>query len=308
MENIAQAYRRFYQALLPVFGEREARASARALFEDAFGIEHAARQDGIFSAQQQQILEDYCRRMLIKDEPLAYLTGVAHFCGLKIHIDSRALIPRPETEEWVHQIIGELRQFSKQLTPGKADSDYPRLLEIGTGSACISLALAHHLPGAKVFSTDISDEALELGKKNTILHGISIQFLKSDFLNPLERYTLPEFDVLISNPPYIDPEEAPSLEARVRDFEPHKALFAPHGDALAFYRAAAEFLLERKEPMTQARSEAEWPEALPLAYLECSALRAQEAAQLMRDAGFDSAIRHDMAGHERLLIVYKKSS
>lgn len=162
---------------------------------------------------------------LLNDEPIQYILGKTDFCNLTIHCDQRALIPRPETEELVQWILDE--------TP--ADSS-PHILDIGTGTGCIAIALAANLPKAEITAIDISEDALSLARQNIEnlnIHNVTLQQL--DILHVTEfdgRY-----DIIVSNPPYITVKEERDIELNVLNFEPHMALFAPDDDPLAFYKS-----------------------------------------------------------------------
>jgi release factor glutamine methyltransferase len=158
-------------------------------------------------------------------EPIQYVLGSAWFYGRQFKVHSAVLIPRPETEELVDYIIKRYRS-EKDIT----------IIDIGTGSGCIAITLSLELD-AKVFATDVSDEALQLAKQNNhILEG-HVTFLKHDILN--EDLSFRNVDVVVSNPPYIAPEEKTDMKKNVVEFEPHVALFTPVSDPLIFYKLIA---------------------------------------------------------------------
>jgi release factor glutamine methyltransferase len=151
-------------------------------------------------------------------EPVAYLIGEREFYGRVFHVDSRVLIPRPETEHVVEEAL-------KLALPGAS-----RILDVGTGSGCLAVTLALEIPGARVVATDLSPEALEVAAGNARRLGARVSFVRLDLTRGLD---LSRFDLVVSNPPYIDRSEAPSLSPEVCNFEPHLALFAPGaGDAV----------------------------------------------------------------------------
>ena len=167
---------------------------------------------------------------LNSDEPIDYILGYTYFFGLKIGVDSNTLIPRPETEELVELIIEENKQKSS-----------PRILDIGTGSGCIALALKKHLPQAEVWAVDISDKALEKVSENSQNLGLNLTIQKMDILNPKTDVDFPKFDIIVSNPPYISKGEMSSMTSSVLNFEPHIALFVEDEDSLLFYREILRF-------------------------------------------------------------------
>ncbi|KUY29976.1 peptide chain release factor N(5)-glutamine methyltransferase [Elizabethkingia ursingii] len=158
-------------------------------------------------------------------KPYQQILGKAYFYGEEFLVNENVLIPRPETEELIEVILDKL-PADKKL----------KILDIGTGSGCIAITIAKHLKQANVYVLDYSEKALEMAKKNAVLHNVNIYFIQQDYLNT----ELSEvFDVIISNPPYIGTEEEVDIENSVKDFEPMMALFAPQNDVLAFYRKIA---------------------------------------------------------------------
>lgn len=159
--------------------------------------------------------------------PVQHVTGWADFRGLRLKVSKHVLIPRPETEELVDRIVRQHR----------VQSDFS-VLDIGTGSGCIPLALKNELVSCQVTGIDMSAEAIKTAVENAALHKIDVNFE----LSRIEDYEPSEpFDVIVSNPPYIPLEEAKELEEHVLNHEPHIALFAPENDPLYFYRYITEF-------------------------------------------------------------------
>ena len=167
-------------------------------------------------------------KQLAKGEPLQYVLGETEFYGLTFNVSPAALIPRPETEELVELIVKE------------NPSTGLRVLDIGTGSGCIAIALAKNLKSSLVQAWDISGEALALAKENAVLNHAEVEYRLVDVLNDTEKIT-DVFDVIVSNPPYICETEAKQMHQNVLDFEPPIALFVPDNDPLLFYRKIAEF-------------------------------------------------------------------
>ena len=163
----------------------------------------------------------FALKRLLSGEPLQYVLGYAWFLDLKLLVDNRVLIPRPETEELVRLVVSRNTLAN------------PRILDVGTGSGCIALALKKLIPGAHVTAVDVSDDALSVAKKNAAMHSIDVEFASVDILS-----TKPEgrFDIIVSNPPYIPQQEQTTMNARVIEHEPHLALFTSDDDALIFYR------------------------------------------------------------------------
>jgi release factor glutamine methyltransferase len=163
-------------------------------------------------------------------EPIQYIIGETEFYGLNFEVNNSVLIPRPETEELVDWIIKE----------NKAKNEI-NILDIGTGSGCIAIALAKNLNNTKVFALDVSSEALNIAKKNAANNEVSIQFIEHDILNlGLEIKDL-KFDIIVSNPPYVRKLEKDLMQDNVLKHEPHLALFVDDDNALLFYKAITKF-------------------------------------------------------------------
>ena len=165
-------------------------------------------------------------RQIKNNEPIQYITGKADFYGLEFKVNPSVLIPRPETEELVDLIINENKVQQKGLN----------LLDIGTGSGCIAICLAKELNQAKVSAIDISKDALKTAKENAVLNATLVNFIEYDILKyPLNPFPISEFDIIVSNPPYITQSEKTQMQNNVLDYEPHLALFVEDTSALIFY-------------------------------------------------------------------------
>jgi len=163
---------------------------------------------------------------LIAGMPVQYAVGVAYFSDLVLNVNSSVLIPRPETEQMISLIVDS------------NEDDSPAILDIGTGSGCIALALAKHIKGARVTTVDISADALAIAKQNAIDNELNINLMQVDIL---ESTVLPSyrFNMVVSNPPYVRDSEKRLMGQNVLDYEPHLALFVPDSDPLRFYKAIA---------------------------------------------------------------------
>lgn len=208
--------------------------------------------------------------------PIQQVLGYAYFCGLKLKVTPSVLIPRPETEELVHWVVDE--------------SPAPRsILDIGTGSGCIAIALAKALPQTRLTAIDISDEALAVARENAKMHDADIDFIQADILNPNPSLANNRFDVIVSNPPYICNKEADEMEKNVLDHEPHVALFVPDDDPLLFYRAIAEKTLTMLTPDGTL-------------FFEINRLYAQELTTMLQSMGFQHiTVRQDQFNNDRML-------
>lgn len=187
---------------------------------------------------QSDVLKIYdCVKSLQKHIPIQYILGSAWFLDLKLKVNAYVLIPRPETEELVDKII-------KENTSAKS------FLDIGTGSACIPIAIKSKLPAAKVFACDISEAALKVAHENAIVLNTDVNFFQVDVINTpvFLKVCTDTFDVIVSNPPYIRSDEKDSLSKHVIEQEPHLALFVEDKDATIFYKKIIELCAEKLNP------------------------------------------------------------
>lgn len=211
--------------------------------------------------------------------PIAYLTGVKEFFSLPMFVDESVLIPRPETEILVERTIHLARHAQRRVR---------RILDLGTGSGCIAVALAVHLPEAQIAASDVSDAAIAVARRNAETHGVAerIEFRSGDLFAPWRDDD--PFDVILSNPPYVADRDASSLPRNVRDFEPHTALFGGANGLEMIRRIAEE---------APARLAADGDLMIEIAYDQASAARAALDA-----AGWRSIVSYrDLARHERVL-------
>lgn len=228
--------------------------------------------------QLQQILQQ-----LLTHRPLQYVLNEAWFYGLKFEVNESVLIPRPETEELVDWIVKELRGEVVPLT----------LLDIGTGSGCIPIALKKNLPETEVSAVDVCSEALHTATTNALNNETEINFLLLDFLDESKWNTLGQYNIIVSNPPYIKTTEANTMSKHVLDYEPHKALFVPDEDALLFYRKIADFAMQHLHPGGAV-------------YVEINQQLGKETVELFQQKGFTVELRNDMSGNERMVkAVYR---
>lgn len=213
------------QSLRDFYPPQEAKSLTMMICCDLLGYEAVdvyLGKDINLSESKQQELENILARMR-KNEPIQYIRGVADFYGLRFEVAPGVLIPRPETAELVELILEE-------------NQDAVAVLDVGTGSGCIAIALSRHLPKAKVTAWDVSDDALAIARRNNELLGTSVVFERRDVLTYEGEGT---FDVIVSNPPYVTEAEKPGMDANVLDWEPELALFVPDDDPLRFYRRIA---------------------------------------------------------------------
>lgn len=273
MPTLADMQSRYQQALEPVYGQREARSITQWVLEDVLhlqGVRLVMDRFLILTSHQQEVLEAHLQRLLTH-EPVQYILGYAEFHGLKFKVNPSVLIPRPETEELVDWILADVQQANAAI------------IDIGTGSGCIPIALKRSRPDYTVFAVDISADALAIAKENAALNATDVNFAQMDILSdtPAGKY-----NVIVSNPPYIGHEEKSEMSQNVLDFEPHIALFAD--DPLVFYKriaAIAPHILNERGAV----------------YLEISEYRAADTVAIFEQAGFQAEIKKDMTGRERMV-------
>ncbi|NBB87514.1 MAG: peptide chain release factor N(5)-glutamine methyltransferase [Bacteroidetes bacterium] len=229
-ETVDVLWKRLAQALSRVYPD-EARVMAQWLLEEATGISRIQRITHPLrpiAASERAHLDAMLQRVL-SGEPLQYVVGHAYFRGLRLEVTPEVLIPRPETEQLVEQALERLP--AKQIV---------HVLDVGTGSGCIALALKHERPKAIVVGCDVSEAALRVAQSNADQCGLPVAFVQADMRTPdLYERTDGPFDMVICNPPYVAMDEAPTLPDRVRAHEPALALFA-EDEPLQYYRALAQ--------------------------------------------------------------------
>ena len=216
---------------------------------------------------------------LKQSEPLQYILGVADFYSLEFEVNPHVLIPRPETEELVEQVI-----IDHEKQQGK-------ILDIGTGSGCIAIALGKHLKNAELFAMDISKEALNTARRNAKRNGVAVTFIHTDILSPAKAEAdIPFlFDTIVSNPPYIKESEKKDIEDNVLKYEPHSALFVPDKDPLLFYRHIAKF--GKKKLKRNGRL-----------YFEINAQCGNATVDMLRNEGYKNIeLLQDLSGKDRIV-------
>ena len=242
------------KTLEALYSTEEIRCFIRLILSHVCGLSHNQQ----ILCKDKQIPENEKEQIYIivnrleKMEPLQYIIGETEFYSMVLNVNPSVLIPRPETEELTYMIIKAYTdnkdrqgEFSEKKTLNAESSI--EILDIGTGSGCIAITLARNIPGSKVTAVDVSDSALQTAKQNAFLNNVIIRFIKADILNTEESVGLisGEYDIIVSNPPYIRESEKESMEANVLNYEPHTALFVPDNDPLRFYRAIADFAKEK---------------------------------------------------------------
>lgn len=234
MRRIADFEVEFINELANLYDRQEAEELYSLLVENKLQIKRAAyklRQGELLTEEQEQVFKQ-ALAALKTGKPIQYILNEAHFYGLTFEVNPYVLIPRAETEELVHYIL-------QQHTSPQA----LKLIDIGTGSGCIPITLKKHLPAAQVSSLDISKEALLTAQKNATNNDVAIHFINADILEWEYLFSDQQFDIIVSNPPYITPKEKDDMHLNVLNFEPHLALFVEEVAPLLFYETIASFAL-----------------------------------------------------------------
>ena len=275
--TIAQAYHQLWEALITRYDEGEARSIARIVFEDEFGVTNVQRRDHLASYQLMRLSRIQSR--LLNDEPVQYVLGRADFYGLKLQVDKHVLIPRQETEELVHWLLETIREEKKETG---------RVLDIGTGSGCIPIALKKEAPGLEVHALDVNEKALEVARANSGHYDAPLHLHHLDILDESAWSRLPVFDLIVSNPPYIPEGEAHLVPTNVKQFEPRRALFVDDSDPLLFYRIITTFAGRNLLPNG-------W------LFFEVNEYHAGGVVALLQAAGMEQVeLRKDLHGKERM--------
>ena len=232
--TIQQSYKQLLFQLYEMYGDREAANIADIVIENITGFKKVDRlinKQFPLNEEQLQLLNDYTNELL-KHKPVQYVLNEVWFAGMKLYVDENVLIPRPETEELVEWIVKTVASRKSQVAS---------ILDIGTGSGCIPVVLKKKLLSVEVHALDISEEALNVAKRNAAIQQTEINFHLLNILDKNLWRQLPKFDIIVSNPPYVTQGEASSMQKNVLQYEPHLALFVDDEDAMKFYKAIAEF-------------------------------------------------------------------
>jgi len=288
MNKGKMTYEALWKRLTPLYEAGEAKAVVRWLLDVRFGLSMAdILCDKVSELPQaaQAELEAMMAR-LAEGEPVQYVVGLADFCGRQFRVAPGVLIPRPETAELCQWVLegrgerGEVRGYT--------------LLDIGTGSGCIAITLAAEMPQAEVTGWDISEVALGIARENAERLGVDVSFEQRDILDS-SRSTLHAslYDIIVSNPPYIEPREREGMERNVLDYEPHIALFAPEGNPILFYQRIADLAVRALKPGGSL-------------YFELNPLTASSVGNYLTQIGFSRIeIRQDAFGKNRMLKATK---
>lgn len=231
--NSVKDIRNYYcEQLCSIYDKDESNAMILILLEHYFNIDRVKMtlEPNLRLSESEMLKIHFAVKDLLKSKPIQYIIGETEFCDLKFKVNENVLIPRPETSEMVGIIANSHQQ-----------SAVSKILDIGTGSGCIAISLAKAFPKSQVYAMDISEEALKVAKENAINNNVNVTFIQDDILTPTQTLTQTEFDIIVSNPPYVRELEKSEMRDNVLKWEPHNALFVSDDDPLIFYRKILEF-------------------------------------------------------------------
>ena len=290
--NLVRDCRRHYASELEkIYGSDEANTLIMMLLEHYFGIDRVkmALEPELRLSESELLTLHFAVKELLKNKPIQYVIGETEFCGMRFFVEEGVLIPRPETEEMVKAIVnknGVTRLGNSYL----ARNDNQSLIDIGTGSGCIAASLAKLLKDSVVTAVDVSEKALEIAKKNAEVNGVDVLFVLDDILNPKNPELIDnQYDIIVSNPPYVCESEKSEMRANVLDYEPSSALFVSDNDPLIFYRKILEFAQKTLKPNGQI-------------WFEINEKFGHEMRNLCLEKGFKNVeIIKDFRGKDRIL-------
>ena len=238
--TVEEANRLLIASLTGPYDEREAATISSMIMERLTAMPKSLRilhKTDLFSPPQETLFQQFMAD-LMKYRPVQYVLGEAWFGPYAFFVDEDVLIPRPETEELVEWLLKDRSSGRRGLT----------VLDIGTGSGCISVYIKKKRLDLRVIAIDISERALDIAKKNSRFHDVDIEFILSDIRDPAQYINIPAVDLIISNPPYIPEKQKGQLDKHVRDFEPSLALFVPDEDPILFYKIIGDFAMQKLNP------------------------------------------------------------
>lgn len=278
------AYQQLAQNLESLYEKREAANIANWVIEKITGLKRVDRiiQKTRLLSSVESVELNRKSAMLLNSMPVQYVLEEAWFAGMPFFVNKSVLIPRPETEELIEWVITENNQ-----------KVFKQILDIGTGSGCIPIALKKQLPDTSILSIDISKEALLVAEKNTFQLHVSIDFKLINFLNESNWKDLPIVDCIVSNPPYIKLSEKENMSKNVLDFEPPLALFVTDEDPLLFYRKIALF---GKSHLIEGG----------LVFLEINEELGADVISLYHQHGYRTTLKKDMMGKDRMIMAERR--
>jgi release factor glutamine methyltransferase len=296
--NIKNYRTHFIQELSSIYDIGEAESFFYLILEEKQKLKRIdlALNPNLNFSDEEILIWNSILEQLKKEIPIQYLLGKTSFYGLEFLVNSAVLIPRPETEELVDWIMESRKQ---EVGRGKREVESRKItiLDIGTGSGCIAISLAKNILNAQVFAIDVSEEALATAQKNAVMNQVEVNFINTNILKvndlkklPTFHFPLPtQFDIIVSNPPYVRELEKVEIKKNVLNNEPHLALFVENHDALVFYRKIAELAQKSLAPNGQL-------------FFEINQYLGKEMIDLLDKMGFKNIeLRKDIYGNDRMM-------
>lgn len=280
--TIQHCYQQLLSQLFDLYDTREAANITDMIIEKVTGqrkIDRIMYKTLPVSSEQQKQLEQYMQQLL-QHRPVQYVLGEAWFMNMLFSVNEHTLIPRPETEELVQWILDDINRLGHTNVS---------VIDIGTGSGCIAVAIKKLLPAVEVSAVDVSEQALQMARLNSIQHHTLIDFLQLDFLNTTQWKQLGRYNLVVSNPPYIATNETATMNKNVVNYEPGRALFVPDNDVLVFYKALAAFGKHHLKPSGSI-------------YTEINEAYGKEVVGLFEQQGYTEVVlRQDMQQKDRMV-------
>lgn len=281
MATRREIFRALTEAGAELYGEAEARQIAEMVLESRGVLRNmllVEPNEELQFPDLDSVINDICAW-----RPVQYIIGTAEFAGMDFEVSDAVLIPRPETEELVDWIVSEV-------------GDSASILDVGTGSGCIAIALSRAVSGSSVWALDISADALAVARRNGAKYAPDVRFVEGDALSDFSALFAEKFDVVVSNPPYIPDSDSCLMRRNVTDYEPHTALFVPDNDPLLFYRSIARTALK----MLKAEGKL---------YFEIYESLADEMQRMLRAEGYgEIVVREDFRGKPRMICAKVSST
>lgn len=286
----------FIQELAPIYDDGEAESFFYLILEDKHQMKRIDLALNVALEFSETEIQNWnlILEQLKLEIPIQYILGKTNFYGLDFEVNENVLIPRPETEELVDWIVEtNLKISSAQFGIASGERlNHLKILDIGTGSGCIAISLAKNLPNAQVFAIDISEKALATAKKNAKNNGVNVTFLQKNIFNLVNLNEIEDsqqFDIIVSNPPYVRNLEKAEIKKNVLENEPHLALFVEDNDALIFYRKIAELAQKNLSESGQL-------------YFEINQYLGKETIDLLEKMNFKNIeLLKDIYGNDRMM-------
>ena len=280
--SVQEAYKSLLFQLYEIYNNREAAIIANMVIEHITGlskIDRIINKDYKLTTLENELLFTITEKLLAHI-PVQYATNECWFGTNKFYVDENVLIPRPETEELIEWITADIKKSSENL----------KILDIGTGSGCIPITLKSKTPHAKIYALDISEGALSVAAKNAKKINANISFIQTNFLEEI-NWDIGQFDIIVSNPPYVKASEKEEMQKNVVLYEPHLALFVEDDDPLLFYRKIAEFGIEHLKTNGTI-------------YVEINESLGQETQKCFEAFNYEVELKKDLQHKDRMIKAY----